>query len=312
MAASSGGITPQTLAFLTSANAPINFGTVTTGPVGKGTGTTGGAGGGITAGTSGGFLSTLGSIGSRTLDIMSRPMYAVASGADEALKQTFGVGTPGESILGQMGQGLEGKSPTDFVQVVQDFADLQKQQAINRQLAGGPATAHGWHSGEASINPWEKLGLGLAGDIFLDPTTYVGPGLFKNIIKGTVDAAKGIKATTDVAEGAIHAESPISSVAHTLDEATHAENTATAARAMEQGTLPFPPREPTTPEITKALVGGKVVKAAKAGKLPAGPAIDQAMLPGMPGSREEIINIFRGPGGPLNFAERNLPEWMDK
>jgi len=302
MAASSGGITPQTLAFLTSANAPVAFGTVSNKPMGSGTGT--GGSGGTTGGASG-FLSTLGSIGSRALDILSRPLYAVASGADEALKEAYGAGTKGESILGQIGQGLMGRSKEDFTNMVQDWADLNKQQ----ELTG---SGKGYHTGEASVNPWAKLGLGLAGDIFLDPSTYVGPGLIKDIIKAPIMAAKGVHAATDVAEGAIHAESPVSNVAHTLDEATNAEHTATAARAMEQGTLPFPPREPTPQEVTKELVGGKVVKAAKAGKLPAGPPISEAMLPGMPGSREEIINTFRGPGGPLNFAERNLPEWMDK
>src|SRR5215471_357286 len=302
MAASSGGITPQTLAFLTSANAPVAFGTVSNKPMGSGTGT--GGSGGTTGGASG-FLSTLGSIGSRALDILSRPLYAVASGADEALKEAYGAGTKGESIIGQIGQGLMGRSKEDFTNTVQQWADIQKQIATT-------GSAKGFHTGEASVNPWAKLGLGLAGDIFLDPSTYVGSGLIKDIIKASIMAAKGVHAATDVAEGAIHAESPVSNVAHTLDEATNAEHTATAARAMEQGTLPFPPREPTPQEVTKELVGGKVVKAAKAGKLPAGPPISEAMLPGMPGSREEIINTFRGPGGPLNFAERNLPEWMDK
>lgn len=118
----------------------------------QGTYPTGGGGGGIGLHNVGGALS-------RVMDVLSRANYAVAEGARRSLFTSKGnpdkinwVGSPSGFFEGAW-EGLQGKKKTSW-------DDVLKQGG----MPGG----------------WQRSALGLAGDVGLDPTTYIGVGLAKD------------------------------------------------------------------------------------------------------------------------------------
>lgn len=102
---------------------------------------------------------------SKIFDILSRPNYAIANLTKDAKEAAFGQRNdfnPLSSIL----SGLAGTQKTTF-------QDVMKQSGVE-----GPAGAV----------------LGLAGDIALDPTSYVGPGLIGKGLKAVGLGKKAVEA----------------------------------------------------------------------------------------------------------------------
>lgn len=165
------------------------------------------------------FLSKIGSgiehIGgdalSRVSDLLSRGQYAVASGVKDAYDEavSHGSNTPEgalkDIIYGAKGfgegaaKGIAGKDKESFNDYIQHVADTihYKNQGDTGSESITKANAN---PGVAHVNPVLKAGLGLAGDIFLDPTTYIGAGAVGKVLKGAKyikGAELGSKVATD-------------------------------------------------------------------------------------------------------------------
>lgn len=153
----------------------------------------------------------------RTLDVLSRGTYAVAEGAKEGFQGTVenkGKHSFDDAVKGFFhgaGQGITGKKKTTFSDVIQNVADVKHAREQGRDIA---------HTeyGEGHVNKWAKNIGGLALDIGLDPTTYVGVGMVgkagkaKGLLKGehavahleeTAKVQKALNAVHALPEGAI-------------------------------------------------------------------------------------------------------------
>jgi len=119
------------------------------------------------------------SIFGRILDVMSRPMYATAEAGREGLESVVkgkGVGNTFGAMAHGALQGVEGKKKTDWTDVLTEAGQLHHlgkqgmsvQDAFKALQSGKPV--------KSDIGKWTSAGGGLAADIFLDPTTYVGTG----------------------------------------------------------------------------------------------------------------------------------------
>src|SRR5687768_1887804 len=87
------------------------------------------------------------SVVSRVFDVLSRPSYAINEGIRRVQKAgKRGDSNPLDDFFKGAGSGLAGKDKTSFAHVLEEGG-----------MAGG----------------WQRSALGLAGDIFLDPTTYM-------------------------------------------------------------------------------------------------------------------------------------------
>ena len=138
----------------------------------------------------------------RAMDVLSRPNYAVANAVRNEFKATVqgaGIGgalkAAGSGFVG----GLEGKKKSTFGNFIQDVADA-------RHAAAAGKTPEQIQYGEGHANPILKAGGGLALDIFLDPTTYVGTGLVAKLTKAEKaakdagEALKGLKGAEKLTE----------------------------------------------------------------------------------------------------------------
>jgi hypothetical protein len=136
---------------------------------------------------------------SRVGDVLSRGMYATAEGTKEATDAAASGGNVGDALKafgsGAL-KGVEGKQKTSFSDVIQHDADLGKAQGATAAERVAYANEH---PGIGHANPWLKYGGGLAADVLLDPTTYVGTGLIGKVVKGA-DALKTATETTKAAE----------------------------------------------------------------------------------------------------------------
>ncbi len=103
----------------------------------------------------------------RVLDIISRPQYASA----EVVRRATGKGKG--SVLGGLAGGLSGKNKTSYSTVLKE---------------------HGVKGPVGAI-------AGFAGDVLLDPTTYVGAGVAKTALKGGAKAV-GLTAAKEVTKKA--------------------------------------------------------------------------------------------------------------
>jgi len=136
------------------------------------------------------------SILDRVMDVLSRGGYATANTTKRGFEEfayggkDFSKGAKGGDIsdtLTEMGKGfwkgLSGQEKTTFAEVEQDIADTI--HAKNR----GETDARKIKHGEGHINPILKFTTGLAADIFMDPTTYLGVGALAHVVEG----GKGIR-----------------------------------------------------------------------------------------------------------------------
>jgi len=125
----------------------------------------------------------------RAFDVLSRGQYATAAAVQGALGKGGRSGVGGSLIDALTGakKGLEGKRKVSYSDVLEE---------------------HGVE------NKWVRGVGGLAGDILLDPTTYVGPGILKGVAKGV---GAGKKAS--VAAKAIQKAEDAGDLARIADEA---------------------------------------------------------------------------------------------
>jgi len=121
------------------------------------------------------------------MDVLSRGTYAMANMTNRGFKEfAYGgkdfKGGGVDDALAEMGKGfwkgLSGKEKTTFSTVIQDITDT-----THAAYAG--KTPGQIKHGEGHINPILKFTTGLAADIFLDPTTYLGVGALAHVVEGT-------------------------------------------------------------------------------------------------------------------------------
>lgn len=125
------------------------------------------------------------------LDILSRANYASADVAKSIVdevknkgvlntlaKEGPGILTGGSLNIAQhhneVWKGLSGKERNTYSDVLKDI--------------------------DPNMNKWAALGIGLTGDILLDPTTYIGVGAVKSVVKGSVEGAKGLSEAAKAAK----------------------------------------------------------------------------------------------------------------
>ena len=138
------------------------------------------------------------SVWARGLDILSRGTYTAAN----AVKEGVDAQAQGKDFWDTIkatghgaAQGFEGKRKTTFEDVIQHMGDLR------HAMHEGKTNLADVQQGEGHVNPWLKYGLGLTGDIALDPTTYVGVGLATKGAKGA-EAIKQIENTAKAVKAA--------------------------------------------------------------------------------------------------------------
>lgn len=112
----------------------------------------------------------------RVMSLLSRGQYASAGTAKALIK--------GENVLDEFMKGLKGQEQESYSEILDELGVKNK---------------------------YLKAIGGFAGDVLLDPTTYVGPGLVKvggKVVKGTAKAARGVKVIDDVATKASEIAKP--------------------------------------------------------------------------------------------------------
>ncbi|HET7713419.1 MAG TPA: hypothetical protein VFK94_03445, partial [Patescibacteria group bacterium] len=133
------------------------------------------------------------SVLSRVMDVLSRGNYAVANVIKEGNKAAHKAGKDGfqlkdiVTVVGQHGggiasldeawEGLSGKKKVTFSDVL---GDKRKEGGFD------------WNP-DSKAGKVAKFGIGLAADILLDPTTYIGVGAAKAVVKGGSGAVRAAK-----------------------------------------------------------------------------------------------------------------------
>ncbi|HET7713707.1 MAG TPA: hypothetical protein VFK94_05490, partial [Patescibacteria group bacterium] len=132
------------------------------------------------------------SVLSRVMDVLSRGNYAVANVIKEGNKAAYKASkdgfqlkdvvtvlkhTGGIASIDEAWEGLSGKKKVTFEDVLGD-----------KRKEGG----YDWNP-DSKFGKVAKFGIGLAADILLDPTTYVGVGAAKAVVKGGSSAVKTAK-----------------------------------------------------------------------------------------------------------------------
>jgi hypothetical protein len=129
----------------------------------------------------------------RLFDVIQRPLYASANTVDYAVK--------GKNPLMGTFKGLAGQDKTSYDQVLGDMG-----------MSGG----------------WQRSLLGFGADIALDPTTYLGAGIEKNVAEGVARRA-GIEASAEAIEKEAGANIVKREAAKALDQGAHIEQIETEA-----------------------------------------------------------------------------------
>lgn len=111
------------------------------------------------------------SILSRIFDVISRPLYGVSEGIARA-SEAKNPEEIGKGIIG----GLAGKNKTDISDALVRGAEHTPNSLLSKAIRE---------------NKYNLRNIaGLTGDVLLDPTTYIGAGLVKDVGEGTLKAAK--------------------------------------------------------------------------------------------------------------------------
>lgn len=126
----------------------------------------------------------------KIIDNISRPLYGVAQGAKEGFEKVADPDNKSNDLLDAVtgfgrgfGKGVTLKKKTTFSDVIQRVADVKHAADEGRDIKHT-------RDNEGKVNKFVKYGGGLAGDIFLDPTTYLGAGLIAKApkVKATIKA----------------------------------------------------------------------------------------------------------------------------
>jgi len=139
------------------------------------------------------------SVVSRIFDLLSRPNYAVASFIKPIL-DNLGTGNNKQAINNLMPwnayphvwHGLEGETKNTFT----DMATHDKQAQPILDAVG--RWVFGLKTGQSNT---ARALTGLALDIGTDPTTYIGPGAIKGVLRGA-GVLKGAKGLTEASSAA--------------------------------------------------------------------------------------------------------------
>lgn len=136
----------------------------------------------------------------RGLDVVSRPAYAVSEGFRN-MQESINAGEPiwslGDDALTGAWDGVSGQKKTGWGDVIEEGTDYESRgkSGWNKLAAGAwfGMPAPGEVIGDMEhTNPeaakWLKRGLGLAGDIATDPTTYLSAGTAK-IAKESIETS---------------------------------------------------------------------------------------------------------------------------
>lgn len=133
----------------------------------------------------------------RVFDTLSRGQYMVMEPLARAAEH-LGAKTP---------ESRKGKNP--FTDILGGFvggaAGKHKTSMSDTLLRAAEADPDSWSSKALRENKLNvRSGLGLVGDIALDPTTYMGAGIVKSVGKETIKAAGGKAAQQALAKGVTH------------------------------------------------------------------------------------------------------------
>ena len=117
----------------------------------------------------------------RVIDVLSRPSYMGVNFVGELLNSKF---SKGSNPFSAAGRGLTGKDKATTQDIFQTM---------------------GWKKTDNWLNKWAHAGLGFAGDVLLDPTTYLlGAGVVKNVgTKAAIKAGEVARLGTDL-ERTVH------------------------------------------------------------------------------------------------------------
>ena len=142
-------------------------------------------------------------VGSRALDIISRPAYGAFEGLKEASESLNEGQSPVGSIddvIGGVWSGLSGQEKTGFGEFIEENANRDNFSLPGWTYAAAPLLAfgEGLNNDETPewLNKWGKRGLGLSGELLLDPLNYVGVGLVGKVGKGANYTSDAFKAMT--------------------------------------------------------------------------------------------------------------------
>jgi len=218
----------------------------------------------------------------RVIDILSRPAYGVAAGMKSFQRESVDEG----GILEKLGawpsgfvRGFTGKEKANFSQVIQQETDI-----VHGVDVSDPS--YDPNKGVHKVNPVLKYGGGLALDIALDPTTYVGIGLVSKAAKnapkilaladegakilGTVqDIEKSLGVTAKAGKKATTVIAPEIDKVLGLDTILKGKNLTAAERAAKLN----------SPQFQK-FVNLTGIEAAKVGKVAGEVSAQAALKPG--------------------------------
>jgi len=164
-------------------------------------------------------------------DLLSRPNYAVASFIKPIL-DNLGTGNNKQAINNLMPwnayphvwHGLEGQTKNTFT----DMATHDKQAQPILDAVG--RWVFGLKTGQSNT---ARALTGLALDIGTDPTTYIGPGAIKGVLRGAgvLKGAKGLTEAGSAASAAADAAAAPAKAAAAANDYLHTAQAATAAKA---------------------------------------------------------------------------------
>lgn len=222
----------------------------------------------IRNGTSGGAPGP--SVVSRIFDLLSRPNYAVASfikpildnAAQGDFKDAINNVVPWNAYP-HVWQGLSGQTKNTFTDIAMHDTKAQPLlDSIGTGLFG---------AGQIQPNSWTRALTGLALDIGTDPTSYIGPGAIKGVLKGAgiLKGSKGLLEAGSAAQIAADAAAAPTKAAAAANDYLHTAQLATAAKAAEDA-----------PKMTTAL--DAATQAATQSIATQAPTVSAAVLKSIP------------------------------
>ena len=193
------------------------------------------------------------SFGNWLIDIISRPLYGVTNTINKSVESAVSAqekaddgdasGSFGDAVgtaLGIPGRFLEGLVSTDS-SVKKSFG--QTLESVTDRI--GEANDPHYKNRADNVDPFVKGTLGFAGDVALDPTTYIPAAwLLKGAKAGVGAADKGLSALSEGLVGADRVAGASTSASRAAASARAAEETANVASGAVKGKGRKPQGEP--------------------------------------------------------------------